>query len=151
MPDGLYEHDLLIWAEQQADLLRRLAAGERVNEVIDWPHLIEEVRDLGLSELRACESWIRQALIHLAKIKLNPGSPAVDGWTDEVEAFLSDLQSHFTPSMARRIDLDKLYAKALKRVDRSDRLPRACPVALDNLLAEDWRITDLLAKFDPPS
>jgi hypothetical protein len=27
MPDGLYERDILDWAEQQASLLRRLAAG----------------------------------------------------------------------------------------------------------------------------
>ncbi len=29
MPDGLYERDFLEWSERQADLLRRLAAGER--------------------------------------------------------------------------------------------------------------------------
>jgi hypothetical protein len=31
MPD-LYETDILLWSEQQRDLLRRLAAGEPVNE-----------------------------------------------------------------------------------------------------------------------
>ena len=31
----LYEADILLWSEQQAALLRRLAAGERVNEQID--------------------------------------------------------------------------------------------------------------------
>ena len=52
MSDGGYEDDLLVWSEQQADLLERLAAGEPVDERLDWPNLIEEVRDLGLSELR---------------------------------------------------------------------------------------------------
>ena len=36
MPDGLYDRDALAWAEQQAELLRRLAAGERVNDAVDW-------------------------------------------------------------------------------------------------------------------
>ena len=42
MPDGLYERDALAWAERQADLLRRLAAGERLNEPVDRPNVIGE-------------------------------------------------------------------------------------------------------------
>ena len=64
MPDGLYERDALAWAERQADLLRRLAAGERLNEPVDWPNVIEEVQDVGLSELRACKRLLRQAWQH---------------------------------------------------------------------------------------
>ena len=32
MPDGLTECYALLWSEDQADLLRRLAQGERVND-----------------------------------------------------------------------------------------------------------------------
>ena len=46
MPDNLYLLDTLAWSEQQAALLRRLAAGERVND-LDWPHVIEEIEDAG--------------------------------------------------------------------------------------------------------
>jgi hypothetical protein len=70
MPDGLYERDALAWAEQQADLLRRLASGERLNAAVDWPNVIEEVRDVGLSELRACQSLLEQVLAHLLKLRL---------------------------------------------------------------------------------
>ena len=56
MPDDLYERDILSWAERQSALLRRLANGERLNEAVDWPHVIEEIEDVGRSELRACES-----------------------------------------------------------------------------------------------
>ena len=56
MPDNLYDTDILIWSEHQADLLRRLAHGERLNETIDWENLIEEVQDVGLSQLSACRS-----------------------------------------------------------------------------------------------
>ena len=49
MPDGLYDRDVLAWAEKQSALLERLAAGERVNALLVWPHVIEEVRDVGVS------------------------------------------------------------------------------------------------------
>ncbi len=47
---GLYERDALAWAEQQAALLDRMAAGERLNEAVDWPNVIGEVRDVGLEQ-----------------------------------------------------------------------------------------------------
>ncbi len=76
MPDGLYERDALAWAEQQADLLRRLAAGARLNAAVDWPNVIEEVQDVGLSELRACQSLLEQALAHLLKLHALPEGQA---------------------------------------------------------------------------
>jgi hypothetical protein len=32
MPNDLYDRDVLAWSEHQADLLRRLARGEQVND-----------------------------------------------------------------------------------------------------------------------
>jgi hypothetical protein len=64
MPDELYDHDILAWSQYQSSLLRRVARGERVNEV-DWPHVVEEIEDVGLSELNAVRSYLRQLLVHL--------------------------------------------------------------------------------------
>jgi hypothetical protein len=59
----LYEHDILLWSEQQAELLRRLARGERVNGV-NWDHVVEEIDDMGNSELHAVTSLLaRQSCI----------------------------------------------------------------------------------------
>ena len=69
MLEGLYEQDVLTWSERQAGLLRRLARGEKVNAEIDWPHVIEEVEDVGQSELRAVRSLLGRALEHLLKIR----------------------------------------------------------------------------------
>src|SRR5580658_10166098 len=44
MPNDLYEHDVLAWSERQAELLRRVARGERVTD-IDWDHVVEEIED----------------------------------------------------------------------------------------------------------
>ena len=154
MPDGLYERDALAWAEQQAALLRRLAAGERVNDAVDWPNVIEEVQDVGLSELRACQSLLEQALAHLLKLHALPQSQAARHWRDEIRAFLHDAQRRFTPSMRQRIGLDDLYDKALERARAAAEdigitprsLPDTCPFTLDDLLAGD--LAPLAAKLD---
>ena len=77
MPDGLYEQDALAWSERQADLLRRVAAGDELDEAVDWPNVIDEVLDVGRSELHGCESLLQQAILHLLKRHLWPDSPAV--------------------------------------------------------------------------
>jgi Domain of unknown function DUF29 len=43
----LYGDDIHLWSERQGALLRRLAAGEAVSDQIDWPHIVEEIEDLG--------------------------------------------------------------------------------------------------------
>ena len=35
----LYEDDILLWSERQAALLRRMAAGERLNDQVDWENV----------------------------------------------------------------------------------------------------------------
>ena len=157
MPDGLYERDALAWAERQADLLRRLAAGERLNAEVDWPNVIEEVQDVGLSELRACQSLLEQALAHLLKLHVLPQSQAAKHWRDEIRAFLHDAQRRFTPSMRQRIGLDDLYGKAAGRAraaaedggGTADTVPDACPFTLEELLSAD--VVMLSSKLRSPS
>ena len=154
MPDGLYERDALAWAEQQAALLHRLASGESVNEAVDWPNVIEEVQDVGLSELRACRSLLHQALVRLLKLHAWPRSPAAAHWRDEVMMFLADAEDRFTPSMRQRIDLDELYAKALHlaraATDATGEprlLAEACPFTLNELLAGRPDVAALVTKL----
>ncbi len=63
-----YESDILLWSERQAQLLRRLAAGERVNDLVDWENVIEEVERVGSEQLHAVESLLLQALVHILQI-----------------------------------------------------------------------------------
>ena len=157
MPDGLYERDALAWAERQADLLRRLAAGERVNEQIDWPNVIEEVHDVGLSELRSCRSLLRQAMTHLLKLHTWPGSPSVSHWREEAGNFIDDAERRFAPSMRQHIDLDDLYRRALKQLrlatDDSGEprpVPATCPFVLDDFLPLDSDVHTLVQKLGNP-
>jgi hypothetical protein len=151
MPDSLYETDALAWAERQAELLRRLARGERLNETIDWENVIEEVQDVGLSELNACESLLAQAIIHLLKLHLAPNSRPAAHWRGEVATFLADARRRFSPSMRQRISVPALYAEALSRLraeakgKRDPRLPGTCPFTLDDLLVHEPDIVALVA------
>lgn len=156
MPDGLYERDALAWAEHQAELLRRLAAGERVNESVDWPNLIEEVQDVGLSELRACKSLLRQTLVHLLKLYVWPGSMAAAHWRSEVIGFRADLRDRFAPSMRQRISLDEVYRIALEQVQAGTDdggeprpAPATCPFVLDDFLASDTDVQTLVRRLGP--
>ena len=89
MPDDLYDRDVLAWSEHQADLLRRLARGERVNDV-DWEHVVEEIEDVGLSELNAVRSYVRLMLVHLLKHQGWPDRLAADHWRHKIVSFQSD-------------------------------------------------------------
>ena len=97
--DSLYDSDALAWSEQQADLLRRLASGERLNEAVDWANVIEEVEDLGQSLLRACRSLLQQAMVHLLKLHAWLSSQSAEHWRIEAAVFLDDAELRFAPSM----------------------------------------------------
>ena len=151
MADGLYESDALAWSDQQADLLRRLAAGELVNEAVDWPNVIEEVQDVGRSELRSCQSLLRQALTHLLKLYAWPASQATAHWQEEVMNVIDDAETRFAPSMRQHIDVADLYKRSLKRVRAATddageprSLPEICPLTLDDLLAPDADVRTLV-------
>ena len=142
MQDASYDQDILAWSNRQAELLRRLARGERVNG-IDWAHVVEEIEDVGLSELNAVRSLLRQMMVHLLKCALWPAHDAVRHWREEIVAFQSDAEQRLAPSMRQRIDLDRLYQAAARQVAAADlgTMPRSppstCPWSLDALLRGD--------------
>ena len=154
MPDDLYWDDTLLWSEQQAARLRRLAAGERVNDV-DWEHVIEEIEDVGKTELRACTSLLRQAMRHLLKLHIWPGNDAAPHWRGEARVFLADARHAFSPSMRQNIDLAGIYAESIETIGEPDTallfaaVPAACPFTLDDLLGARPNLDVLLAKLRP--
>ena len=142
MPDGLYEHDALTWSEHQAGLLRRMAAGERLNEAVDWTNIIEEIETVGRSELRAVESLLTQAMLHDLKAEAWPLSRDEPHWRAEARLFRRQAADTFTESMRQRINLPRLYQNALAGLpDTMDGLaplpvPPELPMTLDEMLGE---------------
>ena len=58
----LYDTDILAWSDRQADLLRRMAAGERVNDQVDWENVAEEIQDMGNNVVRVWpRTWCRRS------------------------------------------------------------------------------------------
>ena len=134
--NDLYEADILLWSEQQAEALRRRAANE-----IDWDNVAEEIESVGRSERIAVESHLVKALLHDLKAEAWPLSRDVPHWRAEARGHRDDARRHYVPSMAQRIDVEKLYREALRRmpekVDDTVPLPvpEVCPVTLEELLA----------------
>lgn len=137
-----YDTDILEWSEHQAALLRRMAAGERVND-LDWPNVIEEVESVGREQLHAVEGLLTQALAHRLKVLAWPQSREVPGWRTEARRFRDQAADRFAPSMRQRIDMAKLYRRAMsylpETVDDQPPLPVSsiCNITLDALLSED--------------
>ena len=138
-----YDTDILTWSERQAAMLRRRAAGELVNDAdLDWPHIAEEIEDVGRSELRSCRSLLRQALRHMLKAEAWPLSRDAPTWRADAIDFRRQARDAFVPSMRQKIDIAGLYADALAAMPETvDGLPPlpvpdVCPVTLDDLLGD---------------
>jgi uncharacterized protein DUF29 len=139
----LYETDIVEWSEHQAALLRRLAAGERVNHQVDWMNVVEEIESVGSEQVHAVGSLLMQAMAHRLKAMGWPDARDVPNWQADARRFAIDAADRFTPSMRQRLDTARIYRRALRTVpDNMDgklplALPGECPWSLDELLAED--------------
>ena len=139
----LYEADILAWSEEQARRLQRVAAnGRRNDESPDWANIIEEIESVGNEQLHAVGSLLVQALLHDLKAEAWPLSREVPHWRAEARRFRGDAADRFAPSMKQRLDIKRLYVRALRAmpeaIDGQPPLPvpQECPVTLDELRSE---------------
>jgi hypothetical protein len=138
---GDYDTDILTWSERQAALLRRVAAGENINDQVDWSNIIEEVLSVGQSQVDAVESWLYLALLHMLKAEAWPLSEAAPHWQAEARSFRAQARRKYKASMAQKIDIKGLYGDAIyampETMDGQPPLPvpEGCPVTLYDLLA----------------
>jgi hypothetical protein len=140
----LYEDDIVLWSERQADLLRRRAAGELVNDAeLDWPNIAEEIESVGNEQRFAVESLLVQAIVHLLKAHVWPDCRDAPNWRADSMRFRGDAAARFVPSMRQRLDLARIWRRALRAMpDLIDGvamspLPQTCPYTLDELLGEE--------------
>ena len=80
----LYDIDVVIWSERQAALLRRMPAGERVNDQIDWTNVAGEIEALGISDRRELRNRVRTILAHLLKLQVSPATEPRAGWCETI-------------------------------------------------------------------
>jgi hypothetical protein len=138
-----YDSDILTWSERQAVLLKRVAAGERVNSAdLDWANIIEEIESVGRSEWHAVRSHLRLAFLHDLKAEAWPTLLDAPSWRGEARLFRRQARENYRPSMRQYLDVAALYADALDALPEAlDGLaplpvPVVCPVTLDELLQE---------------
>ena len=115
MPEDLYARDVVLWSERQAEALRRMRAGERVND-LDWDNVIEEVESLGRSETKAVRTLLVRALEHLLRAAAWPDAADAPAWLHEAGVFLRDARADWTPSMDRHLDAQRAYGQARRNV-----------------------------------
>ncbi len=138
-----YDTDILLWSERQAKVLRRVAAGEPVNEAPDWPNIVDEIESVGNEQLHAVTSLLLHALVHMLKAEAWPLSREVPHWQSEARRCRADAADRDCPSMRQRLDLARIYRRALhvmpETIDGQPPLPvtEVCPVSLDALLGDD--------------
>lgn len=140
-----YESDTYTWANEQAALLRRLSAGEPINNQPDWANIIEEIEGVSRSELRAATSPLANAMQHKLYLIGWPKNESTRHWQAEVTVQLVEMHGEYRPSMRQAIEasLDHLYRLAKVRAMRhmvdtpaATPLPMSCPWSFDELLEE---------------
>jgi hypothetical protein len=152
MPDDLYRSDILAWSKAQAERLRRLRDGERAND-LDWEHLIEEIEDVGQSQLDAVRSLFALAIEHALKAAAWPEHAAARKWRNEAASLLGQARQRYEPGMARHLDVAELYADALAVARSLDmrrpgrRLPEAIALAPADLADRAFGPDQLLARI----
>src|SRR6185312_4388879 len=99
-----------------------------------------EIESVGSEQLHAITSLLTQALVHMLKAEAWPLSRDVPSWQAEARRFRGDAADRFAPSMRQRIDMKRVYRRALaalpETLDGAPPLPvpPECPVTLDELL-----------------
>jgi hypothetical protein len=156
----LYDDDILLWSEQQAAAIRRLARGRDVPNDLDIENVAEEIESVGRSELAAVKSYIRLIFVHLIKLDLERSSNSAGHWESEILAFHSDMMARYAPSMRQRIDLDAIWGIARAQSmfahrgsgqELVARLPSRSPFVLDDLIAERIDSLQLLNRLLGPT
>lgn len=137
----LYDTDILSWSQRQAALLRRVAAGERVNDQVDWQNVIEEIESVGNEQLHAVESLLVQALRHMLKADAWPLHRDAPNWRADAIDFRQQAQRRYAPSMRQRIDMARIWRHAQRGLpETQDGLPpppiQSVMPTLEELLSE---------------
>jgi hypothetical protein len=148
-PEQLYGEDFYAWTRDQAQALRRLAAS-RPNLALDFPHLIEEVADLGISQRDAVRSQLRRIIVYCLKLEYSPARAPRAGWHETIIEARTEIEDKISPTIRRGLPrrLPRLWLQARRdtaatlrlygETEAADALPETCPYRLADLLRHDW-------------
>jgi hypothetical protein len=105
---GLYETDIVAWADQQADALHRRAANE-----IDWDNVAEEIEGVGRSQEQELANRIRTVLEHLLRLEASPAKDPRAGRQITIVRSRADIANLLKGSRTLRASLGAVIADEL--------------------------------------
>jgi hypothetical protein len=154
MPDNPRDRDVVAWSEQQAEALRRYA-DQHPDVAIDWPRVIDTVERAGRGLLDEIEAEIVRALYWHLMLATYPEAANRREWQAAAERGRRVSRTHMAAGTRPRIDLRRLYARAMREVRHLGPIgaaePRAlrgeCPISLDEWLGEDLDAEALLRRM----
>ncbi len=138
-----YDIDLSQWAEQQAALLRRRAAGELVNEAeFDWENIAEEIEAVGGNTRRELRNRLTMLLQHLLKWHYQPEHRS-RSWRSTIRTQRQEIEDLLADNPSLRARLPELFEAAWPRA-RTDAmeetglldLPRVSPFTVEQVLGD---------------
>ena len=147
--EDLHAEDFYVWTQRQAAALRRIAEA-RPNLELDFPHLIEEVADLGTTQRVLVRAQVRRLIEHCLKLEYSRAQAARPLWYDSILDARARLEDSLSPSLRRDLEeqMPRLWTQARTKSDNAlrghrdpdaaDLLPADCPYGLDDLLADGW-------------
>jgi uncharacterized protein DUF29 len=156
MREGLrgVDVDIVVWAERQAGALRRLA--ERQPDAgVDWTRVVEAVEGAGRSLLHEAEAETVRAFYWHLMLAAHPDAANRREWRAAAERGRRASRAHLGTGAAPRIDLRRLYARAVREVRLLGRIGAAgpaplageCPITLDEWTGEDPDTEALLRRL----
>jgi uncharacterized protein DUF29 len=114
-----YDLDIYAWSQRQGAMLRRLAAGERVNDAdLDWPNIAEEIEAVGRSERRAVASRITNIIEHLIKLEASPATEPRAGWRATIERSRIEIEGLLQDSPSLKSAIRDIVMEETQRARR---------------------------------
>ena len=143
---SLYDTDILRWSEEQAAALRALADVDSAPSA-DWERVAQSIESVGWSALARIENGLRLMLVQAIAGYCDSDSLLRHERISRTLRGKHDAERDMSPTVRTRLDLDRLWREAfdqaMAEIPRRvlgvpPGIPRACPFALDELLAEDF-------------
>ncbi len=148
----LYDKDFPLWVEINLQLLK-----EKAYDLVDWENLLEEIEDMGRSDLKACISYLAVILEHLYKWdnfkNLVGGKDAGINWIKSIRNARKEILKVFdmSPSLRSKLPLELTTAwKHARReleywLEDNDydpekfNIPEKCPYTYEEAMSRDLK------------
>ncbi|WP_124977008.1 DUF29 domain-containing protein [Aphanothece sacrum] len=141
MNQNLYDRDYLLWLEKTVQLL----TDGKLKE-LDIPNLIEEIKDMGISQKKALKSNLKVIFWHLLKYKYQPEKRS-NSWLSTLFEHRDRLEEDFADSPSLKPffleNFEQCYQKARKQASIETGLsietfPINCPFTPEQVLDSEY-------------